>query len=91
MRGDLRNLATAQESYWGEFATYYSGVVPSASLLYNPSPTVVITISEGTLGGWSATATSQGVQSASAACAMYVGTAAPVPPATVTGVIGCQN
>ncbi len=91
MRGDLRNLATAQESYWGENATYYSGTVPSAQLLYNPSPSVIITISEGTVGGWSATATSPSVQSATAACAMYVGTAAQLPPATVNGVIGCQN
>ncbi len=89
MRGDLRNLATAQESYWSEFATYYNGSVPSAQLLYNPSPGIVITIAEGTVGGWSATATSPMV--ATAQCAMFVGTAGILAPATVSGVIGCQN
>lgn len=91
MRGDLRNLATAQEAYFSDFATYYGGSVPSAQLLYNPSPGVVITIGEGDASGWSAKATSPAIASSSAACAMYVGTAAPVAPATKDGVIACQN
>ena len=55
MRGDLRNLATAQESYWAEYQVYYSGAVPSGQLLYNPSPGISIAIQEATAGGWSAT------------------------------------
>lgn len=91
MRGDLRNLATAQESYWAEYATYYTGSVPSAALLYSPSPSVSISILEGTGAGWSAKATSPAIPSATAACAIYVGTAAPVAPATKDGNIVCQN
>lgn len=91
MRGDLRNLATAQEAYSAEYAVYYSGAVPSGQLLYSPSPGVTITINEGTATGWSAKATSVSIASGTAVCAMYVGTAAPVAPATKDGIIACQN
>src|SRR5690606_20716296 len=37
MKGDLRNLATAQESYSADNQVYYGGAVPNASLTYNPS------------------------------------------------------
>lgn len=90
MRGDLRNLATAQESYMAEFAVYYSGSVPSAQLLYSPSPGINIVINEATNAGWSAKATSP-ILPATSACAVYVGTAAPVAPATKDGQITCQN
>lgn len=88
MRGDLRNLATAQESYWSEFQVYYNGSVPNATLLYNPSPSIVITIAAGDAGGWSASATSPNV--ASKTCAVFVGTAAALPPATLAGIITCN-
>ncbi|MFN2316415.1 MAG: type IV pilin protein [Gemmatimonadales bacterium] len=90
MRGDLRNLATAQESYMAEHATYYNGAVPSAQLLYNPSPGVQITINEGDAAGWSAKATTPNLP-ASSACAIYIGAAAPVLPATKDGSIMCEN
>ncbi len=32
MKGDLRNLATAQEAYYGDNNVYYSGALPSAAL-----------------------------------------------------------
>src|SRR3954471_6257508 len=44
MKSDLRNLASAQESYWVENRTYYGGVIPAAGFLYNTSPGVTITI-----------------------------------------------
>ena len=44
MKGDLRNLMTAQEGYSADFLTYYGGPVPNALLAYNPSAGVVITI-----------------------------------------------
>lgn len=91
MRGDLRNLATAQESYWAEYATYYSGTVPSAQMMYNPSPGTVVTIQEATAAGWSAKSTSPMIATGTASCAIYVGTAAPVAPATKDGSIMCQN
>lgn len=88
MIGDLRNLATAQESYWSEFAVYYNGTIPNATLLYNPSPGINIVIGTADAGGWSATATASAV--AGLTCAVFVGTAAAVAPATVNGVIACQ-
>lgn len=91
MRSDLRNLATAQESYWAEFATYYSGAIPSSQLLYSPSQGVTIVIQESTGAGWSAKASTPMIPSATAACAIYIGTAAPVAPATKDGSIMCQN
>lgn len=87
MRSDLRNLATSQESYWSEYLAYYSGAVPSNQLVYNPSPGITVTISEGTAGGWSAEASSPSV--AAARCAIFVGTASAIAPATVNGVIAC--
>ena len=51
MKSDLRNLATAQENYWGDNATYYSGTIPG-SLILNPSLSVSISITAATVGGW---------------------------------------
>ncbi|MDZ4674561.1 MAG: prepilin-type N-terminal cleavage/methylation domain-containing protein [Gemmatimonadota bacterium] len=87
MKGDLRNLATAQESYWSDFAVYYNGTVPNSALLYNPSPGINITIGTADAGGWAASATASAVTGLT--CALFVGTAAPVAPATVSGIIGC--
>src|SRR5690349_8453198 len=58
MKSDLRNLATAQESYLADAGTYYNGVVPAPVLVYSPSEGVTITITVGTNKGWAATASS---------------------------------
>ena len=88
MRGDLRNLATAQEAYQADnLGIYYSGAVPNAALLYNPSQGVVITITVANATGWAATA---GYPSTTArTCALFNGAVAPPAPATVEGVIAC--
>ena len=87
MKGDLRNLATAQEAYVIDNQVYYAGVVPSTVLFYNPSPGVTIAINEGTNAGWAATASypSQTPRT----CALFSGVATPPPPATVEGAIVC--
>ena len=87
MKADLRNLATAQESYWNDYATYYSGSIPGAGLTYLPSPSVTITLNAATSGGWSATASHAAT---SVQCSLFTGTAAAVAPATVLGVVACQ-
>jgi prepilin-type N-terminal cleavage/methylation domain-containing protein len=87
MKGDLRNLATAQETYWNDNATYYNGTVPSASLVYNPSTNTLITINAATGSGWAATATHNVT---SKTCALFSGGVAPPSPATVEGQIACQ-
>lgn len=87
MKGDLRNLATAQETYWNDNATYYAGSVPSAQLVYNPSTSTIITINAATGSGWAATATHT---VATVTCALFSGPVAPPSPATVEGQIACQ-
>jgi prepilin-type N-terminal cleavage/methylation domain-containing protein len=87
MKGDLRNLVTSQEAYTTDNLTYYSGVVPSAALTYNPSPGTAVVLSGVTNAGWGATATATG---STWTCAVYVGTGGPVAPATQEGVIACS-
>jgi prepilin-type N-terminal cleavage/methylation domain-containing protein len=87
MKGDLRNLATAQESYNTDNQTYYGGAVPNAILAYNPSSGTSITITAANAGGWSATATYTGTAKT---CALYFGSAAPVAPATSEGQVACD-
>ncbi|MGQ0701507.1 MAG: type IV pilin protein [Gemmatimonadales bacterium] len=87
MKSDLRNLATSQESYWNDYKTYYGGAVPSVSLVYSPTPSVTITITEADDAGWGAQATRLGT---AAACALYFGPVSPPSPATAEGVIACQ-
>src|SRR5574340_570423 len=78
MRGDLRNLVTAQEAYNADNPGYYNGPVPSPALLMNPSPGVVITIVQALPNGWSGTATMALVPGET--CAVFRGAAAPVAP-----------
>jgi len=87
MRSDLHNLATAQESYTSDNNMYYAGPVPSAALLYNPSVGISIAITEGTASGWSARTSST---LTTRTCALFIGNAAPVAPATVEGQITCS-
>jgi prepilin-type N-terminal cleavage/methylation domain-containing protein len=88
MKSDLRNLATAQESYFYEHNTYYSGGVPAAGFLYNPSRDVSVSLADVSIAGWSATATHPGAVGKT--CAVFYGVAAPVAPAVTEGVVACQ-
>ncbi len=87
MKGDLRNLATAQEAYNSDNQTYYGGAIPNPVLSYNPSSGTTITIAEATPGGWSATATYAGTVKT---CALFFGSAAAVAPAVAEGLITCD-
>lgn len=87
MKGDLRNLATAQESYNGDNQTYYGGAIPAVVLAFNPSSGVTLTMTEATAGGWSATAAYTGTPKT---CALFYGAAAPIAPATSEGQIACD-
>src|SRR5436190_19766972 len=60
MKKDLRTMATAEEAYFVDHATYYSGPVSAASPLYGFSPSPGITINVSAAGGaamWTAVAT----------------------------------
>lgn len=87
MKGDLRNLATAQEAYWNDNAVYYGGTFPSAVMVYNPSVAVTITVNVATGSGWAATATHA---NSPVTCGLFAGPVAPPAPATIEGRIACQ-
>jgi type IV pilus assembly protein PilA len=88
MRSDLRNLASAQESFWVENQTYYNGPVPAAPLVFQPTSGVVVTIVSGTVGGWSAQATAPGLTPQT--CVIFYGAAPPIPPATADAAVACS-
>lgn len=85
LKSDLRNLATAQEAYYYEKAEY-----ANALTLVNirQSPGVTMTITESSAAGWSATATHAAANPLT--CAIFIGNAAAVTPASVEGIIACQ-
>ena len=88
MKSDLRNLASAQESYWVENRTYYNGVIPAAGFAFQTSPGVLITIVNGTDAGWSAQATA--VPLTNTTCVIFYGTVPPIPPATADAAVACS-
>jgi prepilin-type N-terminal cleavage/methylation domain-containing protein len=85
MRSDLRNLATSEEGYFYDHAAY-SSILDSVQL--TPTNGNTVTITEATPTGWSAT--SQNPQSYPHFCALFLGAAAPVAPATAQGVVTCN-
>ncbi|HYV98770.1 MAG TPA: prepilin-type N-terminal cleavage/methylation domain-containing protein [Gemmatimonadaceae bacterium] len=85
LKSDLHNLATAEEAYMYDNASYASNI---SSLSLNRSPGVTITIVTATASGWSARATHPA--SYPLTCAIFVGSVAPLAPATIEGLIGCQ-
>src|SRR6476659_5722486 len=76
MRGDLRNIAAAQEAFSAEAVGYYSGTVPASVLMYSPTPGVSITLSNVTLTGWAAVASYPG--GTTRICALFYGSGGPV-------------
>lgn len=92
MKGDLRNLATAQEGYASDNAGAYMpttvGVTNLAPLAgYAPTTGVTIDVTNAT-AGWSATATH--AQAPGKTCAIFVNIAGPVGPATSEGEPKCS-
>ena len=85
MKSDLRNLASAEESYYYDFSIYTMTLATMPT--YQPSASVVITVNEASQGGWSATASSSGVVRR---CYLFVGSAAPVGAATQEGQVACS-
>ena len=87
MVADLKQLTTSQESYWNDFGTYYSGSLPSPSMLYSNSAGVTVTIAGASASGWAANATISGT---SKGCTIYIGDGGPIGPATVEGQVACN-
>ncbi len=87
MASDLRNLATAQEAYHYDEATYYDGAVPSAKLAYRVSSGVSVKLSNVTGGGWAAV-TSHPLTVKT--CAIFIGAAPVTAPAVKEGQVKCS-
>lgn len=85
MKADLRNLATAEESYFYDYQTYVASVASLTA--FRPSTGVTVTVNEATAGGWSATAQHP---NSSKQCYLYVGGVSPVGSATQEGQVSCQ-
>ncbi len=85
LRSDMRNMATAQEAYYYEANTYTSSM---AALNFQPSPGVTFTFGTANPGGWSAVVTHP--QAYPIQCALFIGGAPAVAPATIEGLIACQ-
>jgi prepilin-type N-terminal cleavage/methylation domain-containing protein len=85
VRHDLRNLVQAQEIYFNDNNAY--AAAPGDPTL-QPSEAVTFTVLEATGSGWSGTAVHERLDPD--ACAVFVGTAVAVPPATVARQIACD-
>ena len=84
VRGDLRNLAGAQESYFAEHESY----APSLDALdFSPSTRVTLALLAASDSGWSAVGIHRSV---SGWCAMFVGAADPPIPDAVEGELACR-
>jgi type IV pilus assembly protein PilA len=68
MKSDLRNMVTAQESYFADNVTYTTALGTS----YSSSTGVTVTIGSVTGTGWAATTTHNGTAKT---CSIYVGAA----------------
>lgn len=82
LKSDLRNLQTAQESYFADSSTYVTDDVAKLSSFFTPSAGVTITLGE-LEGGWQATASASG---ATRPCTITVGT-----DSTATGAPVCEE
>ena len=85
MRSDLRNLTTAQESFFYEHSVY---TMRLDSLQFTPSLADSVVISEATAAGWAATATNPNAYPQF--CALFMGNATAVAPATDAGIVACR-
>ena len=85
LKTDLRNLATAEESFFYSNGRYTTAL---DSVPFKGSPGVIVIVSEASSIGWSANATHP--ESYPLKCVVFMGAATPVAPATSEGVIACQ-
>ena len=85
MQTALKNLGQAEESFFAEHGEYTAIL---DSLNFQPSAEMTLTVVEATNTGWSATITHP--LAVPKKCSFYLGTAAPVPPATNQGSLACE-
>ena len=85
IKSDLRNLMSAQESYYYDYQTYAKDL---SKLAVGKSRNVELVIHEADQKGWSATATHP--QAYPLTCGVFVAGAPQRYPADVEGLIGCK-
>src|SRR5881296_1798803 len=85
MKSDLRNLATAEEAFFYDSATYTNSL--AAMNNFSASTGVSLAVNEATPQGWSATASSANT---TRRCYLFSGSATPVGTATIEGRISCS-
>lgn len=85
LESDLHNVMTAEEGFYYQYQRYTTAL---DSLDFSPSPGDQLTIAEATVAGWSASATNPA--SYPHLCALFMGTATPVDPATTSGQTVCR-
>jgi type IV pilus assembly protein PilA len=84
MKGDLRNLATAQEAYFTDYVTY-AGTITNVNFSPSPGNSVSITAANGT--GWSATVSNP---QTTKTCGVFVGAVTPPITGEPEGAPTCQ-
>jgi Tfp pilus assembly protein PilE len=99
MKSDLRDLVTAQNSFFTDNQDYAGGTDPATrtngkagagKVAFSPSAGNVLVVSYGSAAGWSATVTNPAVKStASDECGIYLGTAAAPDPSLTTAGAPC--
>jgi prepilin-type N-terminal cleavage/methylation domain-containing protein len=87
MKSDLRNLATAQEAFFYDSATYADGLTLAAMNKFHPTAGDSVTVNEATAQGWSATVSSRYT---TRECYLFAGNATPIGTATIEGRITCS-
>ena len=85
MKSDLRNLASAEESYFYEHQTYSSD---TTALDFKHSPGVVLDLQSATGSSWGALATHPAAYPMR--CALFMGNT-PVAPASTEGQVSCDG
>lgn len=90
MKSDLKNLQSQQEIYYSNPANNYNYTTSLTGLEFAPSQGVTATVGVANNTGWSATATHAALATTQF-CAVYVGEAAAVAPATTPGVVTCTG
>ncbi len=85
IKSDLRNLMSAQESYYYDYQVY---ATDPTKLSVASSKGVILKIHEADNKGWSATATHP--QAFPLTCGVYVAGATQIHPAEIEGLIGCK-
>jgi prepilin-type N-terminal cleavage/methylation domain-containing protein len=84
MKSDLRNLVTAQETYYADNVTYASAIT---NLNYSQSAGKTLTITAGTGTGWSATSKNNATTKT---CGIFVGSVTPPITGQIEGSPACR-